>query len=60
MTALISMFLSAFTSATLLPGSSELLFMALLNQGHEAFGILVFATIGNALGSMTSKCRAYF
>jgi len=25
-----------------------------LHQGHEAFGLLVFATIGNALGSMTS------
>lgn len=46
------LFLSAFTSATLLPGSSEVTLLALL-AGGQATPALLFAvaTLGNVLGS---------
>jgi membrane protein YqaA with SNARE-associated domain len=52
---LLGLALSSFVSATLLPGTSELVLLAVLQQhpGHfwSAIGI---ATIGNTLGSLTS------
>lgn len=49
------LFLSAFTSATLLPGSSEAVLLALLaiGQGDPAL-LLTVATAGNVLGSSVS------
>ncbi|WP_424401650.1 YqaA family protein [Pasteurella sp. PK-2025] len=58
--ALLSMFLSAFFSATLLPGNSEVVFMALLASPMQAaqyltmFQLLGVAVIGNSLGSLTT------
>ena len=52
---LIGLFASSFLSATLLPGNSEIVLLAVL---HEAPALkwpaLVVATIGNTLGGMTS------
>jgi membrane protein YqaA with SNARE-associated domain len=46
------LFLSAFTSATLLPGSSEAALLALLAAGRGEVVLLVLAaTAGNVLGS---------
>lgn len=49
------LFLSAFTSATLLPGSSEAALLALLaiGQGDPAL-LLAVATVGNVLGSFAN------
>jgi membrane protein YqaA with SNARE-associated domain len=49
------MFASSFLSATLLPGNSELVFVALVHQAPELGGAaLAVATLGNTLGGMTS------
>ncbi|MGV6987973.1 YqaA family protein [Testudinibacter sp. P80/BLE/0925] len=53
------MFASAFLSATLLPGNSEVVFSGLLllqsfSQPSEIFWLWLAATLGNALGGMTS------
>jgi len=49
------LFLSSFLSATLLPGNSEVVLLALL---HEAPALkwpaVILATLGNTLGGMTS------
>jgi membrane protein YqaA with SNARE-associated domain len=49
------LFLSAFLSATLLPGSSEAALIALLaaEQGNPA-GLVSVATVGNVLGSLVN------
>lgn len=55
MTHLFALFVSAFTSATLLPGSSELLLLALLADGQANIVPLVLvATAGNTLGSLAN------
>jgi len=49
------LFASAFTSATLLPGSSEAMLLTLLAGGSEKIMILVLvATAGNVLGSFVN------
>lgn len=53
--AYLSLFISAFTSATLLPGSSEALFLFLLAQESYNSGFLILtAGTGNSLGGMTN------
>ena len=48
------LFLSAFTSATVLPGSSEAVLLALLTMGPgEPATLLLVATAGNVLGSVS-------
>ena len=48
------LFLSAFTSATVLPGSSEAVLLTLLTMGHgEPAALLAVATAGNVLGSVS-------
>jgi membrane protein YqaA with SNARE-associated domain len=55
MTALWLMFSAAFIAATLLPGGSEVLLIALVNERHDRWLVLVLvATVGNTLGSVTS------
>ncbi|WGE51018.1 DedA family protein [Actinobacillus equuli subsp. haemolyticus] len=58
---LISMFLSAFLSATVLPGNSELIFSALASKNLLAeqtifstsmLWLVLIATLGNSLGSI--------
>lgn len=61
---LLLMFLSAFLSATLLPGNSEIVFSALASQMFQAgntpllFLLLTSATFGNSLGSLTTYIMA--
>jgi len=53
--ALLTLFVSAFTSATLLPGSSEALFLLMLSQETWNTGLLiVIAGLGNSLGGMSN------
>jgi membrane protein YqaA with SNARE-associated domain len=53
--ALFGLFVSAFLSSTLLPGSSEVVLAALVASTPELTGQAVaFATIGNTLGGLTS------
>ena len=55
MTTLWLMFSAAFLAATLLPGGSEVLLVALLNESRsEWLSLVVVATIGNTLGAITS------
>ena len=50
------LFLSAFLSATLLPGSSEVLLAGLLLSGtHSKWNLLFWATLGNVLGSLLNR-----
>jgi membrane protein YqaA with SNARE-associated domain len=46
-----SLFLSGFIAATLLPASSEVLLLALAQQGYAPLGLWLAATSGNTLGS---------
>ncbi|MCL2917677.1 YqaA family protein [Shewanella litorisediminis] len=49
------MFSGAFLAATLLPGGSEVLLLALVNSSPELwFSLFVVATLGNTLGALTS------
>ncbi|MFT5235083.1 MAG: membrane protein YqaA with SNARE-associated domain [Shewanella sp.] len=55
MTALWLMFSASFLAATLLPGGSEVLLVALLNESSDAWlSLVIVATVGNTLGAMTS------
>jgi membrane protein YqaA with SNARE-associated domain len=55
------LFLSAFLSATLLPGSSEAALVALLALGKSDPVLLVaFATVGNVLGSVVNWALGRF
>ena len=52
---LAGLFVSSFLSATLMPGNSEIVFVALVHHAPELEGrALMVATIGNTLGGMTS------
>ncbi len=51
MEAYAGLFLSAFASATLLPGGSEILLSALAAQHYDPFILWSWATFGNTLGS---------
>ncbi len=49
---LITLFIAAFTSATLLPGSSELVLLGVLAGGEISLPLAIgVATLGNTLGS---------
>lgn len=50
----LAVFVSAFLSATLLPGASEVTVLAALDAGADAAVILGLATLGNTLGGMSS------
>lgn len=52
MAALTSLFLSALLAATILPFYSEVLFVALLTQGHDPLAVWAVATAGNTLGAL--------
>ncbi len=64
---LILMFLSAFLSATVLPGNSEVIFSTIATQAlisdpnlfsDTLFWLLLTATFGNSLGSLTTYFMA--
>lgn len=48
---LLGLFVSAVTSATVLPGTSEILMLGMLTQGYELWPMWLVATTGNVLGS---------
>ena len=58
--AYISLFFTAFASATLLPLGSEALFIFLLNDGKEPILLLFIATTGNTLGSFVNYLLGRF
>ena len=59
--ALAGLFTSAFVSATLFPGASEAVLLALVSSWPDAlFAALTVATVGNTLGSMTSYAIGRF
>src|SRR5688572_8542404 len=52
-----TLFMSSFLAATVLPGGSEVVLYALVQQGlATTSAALAVATIGNTLGGMTSYC----
>ena len=51
MLAYFSLFCSGLLAATLFPASSEILLLALLQQGYNPLWLFVAATAGNTLGS---------
>lgn len=54
-TSLAALFLAAFVSATVLPASSEIVFVAVLKSHPElSVAALAVATVGNTLGSLTT------
>ena len=54
-TGLWGLFISAFVSATILPGNSEIVMVAVLAKFPNLFWeTIVVATIGNTIGGMTS------
>ncbi|ERP94401.1 membrane protein [Marinobacter sp. ES-1] len=52
--AYLTLFLTAFAAATLLPAYSEILVGALVNQDYALFWIWFWATAGNTLGSVVN------
>ena len=55
------LFFSAFTSATILPGSSEAVLAGVLAFGTVSVGLAVFvATFGNTLGSIVNWAMGRF
>ena len=56
----IGLFLSALIAATLLPMGSELVLIALVEQGHNAFILWLVATSGNSLGSCINYALGYW
>ncbi len=52
---LLSLFFSGFTSATLLPGSSEALFLLMLTQQNwDSWVLILIVGTGNSLGGMSN------
>lgn len=57
---LFGLFISSFLAATLLPGGSEALLLLLLNEHSEqVIAMVIVASIGNSLGSLTSYGLGY-
>ena len=55
----ISLFVSALLAASLIPLSPEIL-IAVMFQTHNFFGILIVATVGSFLGSVTTYFLGYW
>ena len=54
-TSLVSLFISSFLAATLLPGGSEIVLVSVLKLYPELFWpALLLGTLGNTLGGMVS------
>ncbi len=54
------LFVSAFLAATILPLSSEIVLSALLLNGLSPIALVVIATTGNVLGSLTNYVLGYW
>ncbi|HDT4048834.1 TPA: DedA family protein [Enterobacter bugandensis] len=58
---LASLFASSFLSATLLPGNSEVVLMAMLLSGvSQPWLLVLIATMGNSLGGLTNVILGRF
>jgi len=55
----IGLFISAFLAATILPLSSEIVMSALLLNGLSPTTLVIIATTGNVLGSLTNYALGY-
>ncbi len=54
------LFVSSFLAATILPLSSEVVLSALLLNGLSPIALVVIATTGNVLGSLTNYVLGYW
>jgi membrane protein YqaA with SNARE-associated domain len=54
------LFIAAFLAATVLPLSSEVVLTALLLNGLSPVGLVLVATVGNVLGSLTNYTLGYW
>lgn len=54
------LFVAAFLAATILPLSSEVVLSALLLNGLSPVALVVIATAGNVLGSLTNYALGYW
>ncbi|HCW90320.1 MAG TPA: DedA family protein [Marinobacter sp.] len=52
--AYLTLFLTAFAAATLLPAYSEILLGGMVAQGYALFWVWFWATLGNTLGSVVN------
>ncbi|MDB2550886.1 DedA family protein [Rickettsiales bacterium] len=58
---LVLLFLSAFFAATIFPAGSEIMLAYLVVlQNHDPYLLLIIATIGNVLGSITNYILGYY
>lgn len=55
----IGLFVAAFLAATILPLSSEIVLSALLLSGLSPMALVIIATTGNVLGSLTNYALGY-
>lgn len=55
----VGLFIAAFLAATILPLSSEVVLSALLLSGYAPVMLILVATIGNVLGSLTNYGLGY-
>ena len=56
----IGLFIASFLAATILPLSSELVLSVLLANGLPPTSLVIIATIGNVLGSLTNYALGYW
>jgi membrane protein YqaA with SNARE-associated domain len=56
----IGIFLAAFIASTILPAPSEIIVLIAYQSGLEVVPVLIFATVGNVLGSLTNYYIGYF
>ncbi|MDC8829527.1 YqaA family protein [Alteromonas gilva] len=56
----LGLFITAFLAATILPLSSEVVLTALLLDGQPPLLMVLIATAGNVMGSLTNYALGYF
>ena len=56
----LGIFLAAFIASTLLPAPSELIILVAFENNFNVYTVLLIATIGNVLGSLTNYYIGYF
>ena len=56
----VGLFIAAFLAATILPLSSEVVLSALLLSGLPPTTLVITATVGNVLGSLTNYALGYW
>ena len=54
----LTLFITAFVSATIFPMGSEALLIYDITQGYNIYLLLLFATLGNSLGSVVNYFMA--